>query len=247
MNLKEFFEKHPKIALGFSGGVDSSYLFYAANKYGADIKAYYIKTQFQPEFELEDAFEVAKHIEADFELVEYDSLQNEDVTANDENRCYYCKQKIFGKILELAKRDGYTTIIDGTNASDDEGERPGMRALKEMEVLSPLRICGLTKDDVRSLSKEAGLKTWDKPSYSCLATRVATGERLTAEKLSAIERGEKTLMEMGFKDFRLRLRAGEARLEVRPQQMSYAIEKRKEIINALKGDFEKVSPNMEER
>ncbi len=247
MDLKEFFKENPKVALGFSGGVDSSYLLYAGKKYGADLKAYYIKTQFQPDFELRDALEVAAQVGVDFEIVDYDALQNVEVVSNDENRCYYCKQKIFGNILDLAYKDGYRTVIDGTNASDVEMDRPGMRALKEMQVLSPLRLCNLTKEDVRSLSSQAGLKTWDKPSYSCLATRVKRGENLTDDKLKRIEAGEMKLMELGLKDFRLRWSKGEGRLQVKKEQMSMVLEKREEIKAALKNLFETITLDLEER
>lgn len=247
MELKEFFEEHPKIALGFSGGVDSSYLLYAAKKYGADLKAYFIKMQFQPQFELDDAFEVAAQIGADFEVIEHDALLSDDVADNDENRCYYCKQNVFGLILEHALKDGYTTVIDGTNASDPEADRPGMKALKEMQVLSPLRLCNLTKDDVRRLSREAGLMTWDKPSYSCLATRVKTGEKLTDEKLQKIESGERALMKLGFRDFRLRTADGEAKLQVKAEQMQLAIDLRDEIRMIIGDLFRGVSLDMEGR
>lgn len=247
MELKEFFKKNPKVALGFSGGVDSSYLLYAGKKYSADIKAYYIQTQFQPEFELKDALDIATQMGVDFEIVEYDSLQNEDVVANDENRCYYCKQKIFGKIVEKALEDGYTTIVDGTNASDDEAERPGMRVLKEMNVLSPIKLCNLSKEDVRRLSKKAGLQTWNKPSYSCLATRIKTGEELTAEKLKNIEAGEMALMKLGFEDFRLRLSRGEAKLQVKAEQMLMVFDKKEEIKVALNNLFNHIVLDLEER
>ena len=166
MTLSDFFEQHPKAALGFSGGVDSAYLLYAAKKYGADVRAYFVKSQFQPAFELEDARRLARQLNADMRIISCDILSNETVAANPENRCYYCKQSIFGLLKQAAAEDGYTCIIDGTNASDQSGDRPGMRALSEMEVLSPLRLCGLTKAEIRERSKEAGLFTWDKPSYA---------------------------------------------------------------------------------
>lgn len=247
MELKGFFEKHPKIALGFSGGVDSSYLLYAAKKYGADVKPYFIKTQFQPQFELDDAFEVAAQIGTDFEIIEYDSLGSEAVAVNDKNRCYYCKKNIFGIIAENAFKDGYDTVIDGTNASDIESERPGMRALGEMRVLSPLRMCDITKDDVRKLSRAAGLVTWDKPSYSCLATRVGKGERLNTETLKKIEAVEKALMNLGFSDFRLRVSGGEAKLQVKSEQMQLVIDMKEEIKSTARELFNGIALDLEGR
>ena len=166
MTLTEFFDRHPQAALAFSGGVDSAYLLYSAVQAGAKVKAYYVKSAFQPEFELEDAVSLAKMLGADMEILPADILSCRKVTDNPRDRCYYCKQQIFGKILQAAREDGFSVILDGTNASDDSGDRPGMRALQEMQVLSPLRLCGLTKQEIRERSREAGLFTWDKPAYA---------------------------------------------------------------------------------
>lgn len=240
MTLQEFFEQNHRIAMGFSGGVDSSYLLYAARKYGADVKAYYMKTAFQPQFEYDDAMRLAGDIGAEVTVLSEDILQFPDVTANPEDRCYYCKNKIFGAILAAAKRDGYSVIIDGTNASDDADDRPGMKALKEMKVLSPLRLCGLTKDDVRALSKEAGLFTWDKPSYACLATRIPSGEEITAENLNRVERSEDVLRQMGFTDLRVRKRGESALIQVPEGQMKTLLEKKEQILAGIEPWFQTV-------
>lgn len=230
MILQDFFNENKKIALGFSGGVDSSYLFYAAKKSGADIKAYYVKSQFQPEFELNDARRLASDIGAELTVIDCDVLSFDEVTINPEDRCYYCKKHIFGTILEHAAEDGYKVIIDGTNASDEVDDRPGMKALTEMKVRSPLRECGLTKDDVRKLSKEAGLFTWNKPSYACLATRVPTGEIITADTLRRIDGAEEVLRLMGFSDFRIRKRGDIGLLQIPECQMMSVIKMREEIM-----------------
>ena len=143
MNLERFFQEHTKVALGFSGGVDSAYLLYAGIHYGADVRAYYVKTAFQPQFELEDARRLAKELGADLRLLELEVLQSETIAANPADRCYHCKNQIFGRICEEARKDGYPLILDGTNASDQVADRPGMRALAELQVRSPLRECGL--------------------------------------------------------------------------------------------------------
>lgn len=247
MTLGEFFEQHPKVALGFSGGADSAYLLYAAIRCGADVRAYFVKSQFQPAFELEDARRLARQLNADMRIISCDALADATIAANPENRCYYCKQRIFGLLKQAAAEDGYTCIIDGTNASDQASDRPGMRALSEMEVLSPLRLCGLTKAEIRERSKEAGLFTWDKPSYACLATRIPTGEVITAEKLRRAEQGEQALMEMGFSDFRIRLYGGAARLQLPGEQMARAVEERGLICQRLKPYFDIVLLDLEER
>lgn len=233
MDLKDFFAKNQKLAIAFSGGVDSAYLLYAAIKYGAKVKAYYIKSDFQPQFELDDAMRLAKELGADMQVIYIDILANIQVTHNPTNRCYYCKKTIFSKIIEAAAKDGYTLLADGTNASDDEFDRPGMRALTELLVRSPLKECGLSKDDIRHLSKEAGLFTWNKPAYACLATRIPTGDTITKEKLQNTENAEKYLSAMGFNDFRVRLYGDGARLQVTEKQLPLVLDKRKEIICEL--------------
>ena len=170
MELPDFFHEHPKAALGFSGGVDSSYLLWAARQCGADVRPYYIKTSFQPEFEFEDAKRLCREIGAKLTVLELNALADPAVAANPADRCYHCKRNLFGTLAARALADGYTLLLDGTNASDDAGERPGMRALRELSVRSPLRECGLTKAFIRARSREAGLFTWDKPAYACLAT-----------------------------------------------------------------------------
>ena len=157
MNLEEFFSTYPKVAVAFSGGVDSAYLLYMACKYAEKVKAYYVKSAFQPQFELEDAERFAKELKADMAILRLDVLSDEKVRQNPPNRCYYCKKRIFTAIREHALNDGFQVLLDGTNASDDAGDRPGMVALQELSVLSPLRLCGLTKQEIRMLSKKAGL------------------------------------------------------------------------------------------
>lgn len=247
MNLEQFFTEYPKVALGFSGGVDSAYLLYAASKYAKEVRAYYVKSAFQPAFELEDAKKLADEIGADMKVIHVDVLRDEQVAANPPDRCYYCKRQIFGTISSVAKEDGYTVLLDGTNASDDADDRPGMKALGELRVLSPLRLCGLTKQDIRERSKEAGLFTWNKPSYACLATRVATGEKITAEKLEIIEQAEDYLFSLGFSDFRVRTLQGHARLEIPKEQTELLLQHREEILQELKESFLSVSLDLNAR
>ena len=237
MTLQEFFTEHPKAALGFSGGVDSSYLLYAGIKAGADIRPYFIKTAFQPEFELEDAKRLCAQLGAELHIIKLDALTNPDVVKNPPNRCYYCKTGLFGTLQQRAKADGYTVLLDGTNASDDAGDRPGMKALTEMSVLSPLRLCGLTKAQIREFSREAGLFTWDKPAYACLATRVPTGEAINEALLARLEGAEQVLFSLGFTDFRVRVFYDAARVQLKPAQMQQALSRRSEILENMKPYF----------
>lgn len=247
MDLKTFFQENPSVALGFSGGVDSSYLLYAGLHYGAQIKPYFIKTQFQPDFELEDALRLAKQVGAEVTILEKDILSIPIIAENPEDRCYHCKKALFGMLKDRAIKDGYPLIIDGTNASDDAMDRPGMRALKELSIGSPLRECGITKDEVRKLSKEAGLFTWDKPGYACLATRVPTHRKIEDRLLRKVENAENILFHMGFEDFRVRIIDEYARIQVPASQMPRMLEKRDIILKELSDIFTGVFLDLKER
>lgn len=235
MTLKEFFTCHPRVALGFSGGADSSFLLWAAKSCGAQVGAYYVSTAFQPAFEREDGMRLAASLGVVPKVIELDILSCEEVAANLPDRCYHCKKRIFGAVAQRAAADGYPVLIDGTNASDDASDRPGMRALDELQVLSPLRMCGLTKQEIRRQSKEAGLFTWNKPAYACLATRTQAGEQLTAENLRRTEEAEDALRELGFSDFRVRHKGNDALIEVTRSQMQILMEKGTQITQILQG------------
>ncbi len=247
MELKDFFNEHPKAALAFSGGVDSAYLLYAAQKAGADVTAYYVKTAFQPAFELEDARKLAAELGARLKIISLDVLADPVIRSNPADRCYYCKRRIFSAMAEAAGADGYELLLDGTNASDDAGDRPGMRALQELSVLSPLRICGLTKAEIRRLSKEADLFTWNKPAYACLATRIPSGQSISEESLQRTERAEEFLKSLGFSDFRIRLFSGFARLQLREEDLPRLMENRREILQELNKDYDAVFLDLEVR
>lgn len=247
MELKQFFESYPEVAIAFSGGVDSAYLLYAAMQFGKRVKAYYVKTVFQPQFELEDAFRLAEELGADMQVLEVDILCDAAVTANPADRCYHCKKVLFSHILKAAKTDGFSVLLDGTNASDEASDRPGMRAISELSVRSPLRECGLTKSQIRQLSKDAGLFTQDKPAYACLATRIPTGEEITAAKLQRTERAEAFLSQMGFRDFRVRCQDSTAKIQVREPDLSLLIQHRETILKELKKYYTSVLLDLEVR
>ena len=247
MTLEAFFKENPKTALAFSGGVDSSYLLYAAVQAGAEVRAYYVKTAFQPEFEYEDAMRLAKQLGAEVTVLRLDALCDPQVAANPANRCYYCKQDIFGSIWRAARADGFSVLLDGTNASDQADDRPGMKALRELKVRSPLREAGLTKAMIREKSRLAGLFTWDKPAYACLATRIPTGETITEEKLTRTEWAESYLMGLGFSDLRVRLLGSCARVQLPKEQQEAFLDRREEILAVLKTRYSGVLLDMEAR
>lgn len=238
MTLKTFFHQVPKAAVAFSGGADSAFLLWAARRYGCDVQAYYVKTVFQPRFEYEDALRLTQELGVPMTTVELDILSVPEAAANGPRRCYYCKRALFTVLWQAVRADGYTVLLDGTNASDDAGDRPGMRALRELEVRSPLRECGITKAEVRRLSHEAGLFTWNKPAYACLATRIPTGTAICAADLTKIERAENALAALGFRDFRVRLFHGSARLQVTEELLPLALERRQEILSAMGDSFD---------
>ena len=209
MTLEQFFQQTPRAAVAFSGGTDSALVLWAAKTWGCQVRAYYVNTAFQPAFELADAKRLAEEVGVPMTVVEVDVMAV----------------------------PGHTVLLDGTNASDDAGDRPGMQALRELEVRSPLRECGITKDEVRRLSREAGLFTWDKPAYACLATRVPTGTAITGEALAKVERGEDALFKLGFTDFRLRLLGDAARIQMPADQMERAAALHEQITRALGADF----------
>ena len=247
MTLEQFFHQVPRAALAFSGGTDSAFLMWASKRYGCDLRAYYIKTAFQPAFELEDARRLAKELDVPMTVIELDVLAVDKAAENGPRRCYYCKKALFTQLRQAAADDGYTVLLDGTNASDDAGDRPGMVALRELEVRSPLRECGITKAEVRRLSKEAGLFTWNKPAYACLATRIPTGTTLTAEMLTKVERAEAAMAGLGFTDFRVRVAGGAARLQVTEEQLPLVLAKREEILKALAPEFAAVTLDLAPR
>ena len=247
MTLSDFFAQNPSVALAFSGGVDSAYLLWAAKHHGAKVRAYYVKSPFQPQFEQDDATRLAKQLGVPMTILPVDILSHEQIAANPANRCYFCKKQIFSTILSAAAADGFPVLLDGTNASDAENDRPGMQALRELQVRSPLRECGLTKEDIRALSREAGLFTWDKPAYACLATRIPTGERITGKKLQATEQAEQFLFSLGFSDFRIRMHHGDARLQLPANQLEQLLAHREQIVAELKKYYPSILLDLEVR
>ena len=231
--LKLYLEAHPRLAAAFSGGADSAFLAYAAAKYSPGAEAFFVKTPFQPYSELEFALRFCREHGIKLHVLLLDTLKDGNVASNGPGRCYYCKRRIFEAIAEAAAGAGLEAVADGTNASDDPAGRPGMRALSELGVVSPLREAGLTKDDVRRLSREAGLETAEKPSDSCLATRQEAGVPITAIGLARTEKAEAALKKLGFSGFRVRTAGEKARLELTERDKELLNEKRQEVESAL--------------
>ena len=247
MKLKEFAENHPKAVVGFSGGVDSSYLLYAGLSAGADWRPVYVRTVFQPAFEYADAQRMCAFLGVELTVIQEDILAYQKIRENPSDRCYHCKRVLFGRIAAWTKDQGIPLLLDGNNASDPIEDRPGMRAAQELGVRSPLREAGLTKQEIRELSREAGLFTWNKPAYACLATRIPTGIVLEPETLKKVETGEESLREMGFSDLRIRVFHGAARLQIPESQMETVIQKREQILHRLEPVFSTVMLDLNAR
>lgn len=245
MNLQEFFTQNPKVAIAFSGGVDSAYLLSEALKYAEKVGVYFAKTAFHPEFEYEDALLLAEDLGASLTLVPVDLLSHEEVVRNTDERCYHCKKQLFSALLQKANADGFPVLCEGGNASDAKNDKSGAKALEELGVLSPLRLAGLSKDQVRGLSYEAGLFTWDKPAYACLATAVQAPQRIDTLSLAKIELAEDFLRGLGFGQFRVRMAAKTVRLEILAADLPKLMEHRKQILDKLLHHFSKVTLDLD--
>ncbi len=212
--LKELLCSLRRVAVAFSGGVDSSFLLWAAHEAlgSENVTAIFADSIVQPPEEGRLAVETAKFIGARLNIIEFDILSLAEFTANGAERCYFCKRHIFSSFLESL--EPHTVLIDGTNLDDSRQIRPGARACRELGVRSPLLEAKITKDEIRLMSRERGLTTWNRPSVSCLATRIASGQPIIAEDLTIVAKAEYFLHKMGLMGCRLRLRGGTATLEL---------------------------------
>ena len=232
--LAVLLEKCMPLAVAFSGGVDSTYLLHEAVKAGKEkVTALIMKTPSVPEREIDEAVTFCKSRGISFFVLPADPFSVEGFRENGRDRCYICKHFLFSALLEKAKEEGIPFVADGTNADDRKEFRPGLRALKELDIRSPLAEAGLTKKEIRELSEKEGLPTWNKPSFSCLATRFPYGEELTVEKLRRTEAAENLLAELGFTQRRVRVHGNLARIEVLPAEIPLLLERRDMISSRL--------------
>ena len=235
--LKERLKELDSVAVAFSAGVDSSFLLKVAHDVLGD-KCIAITGQapFFSGWEQKEAIDFCKREGIKQLIVESTQLSDEKFTSNPSDRCYHCKKSLFQKMKDSALSEGISVLVEGSNLDDLGDYRPGLKAIEELGILSPLRDAGLTKQEIRELSKEMGLLTFDKPSFACLASRVPYGEEITPEKLKQIEKAEVFLMDLGFRNLRVRHHGTLARIEVPKSDMERVMKEnvREEIVDGLK-------------
>ena len=214
------------VLVAFSGGVDSSFLVKVARDVLRDnVLAVTAVSDIQSEQETEDAKQLTLKLDVKHILVPTTEMSDENFLSNPPDRCYICKRNIFSKLKRIAIEKSIPFILDGSNADDHDDYRPGMRALRELNIRSPLREVGFTKIEIRKLSERMGLPTWDKPALACLASRIPYGDRITTKKLKRIDKAESFLREFRFKQVRVRDHNGIARIEVTPEEISVFLKK----------------------
>lgn len=247
--LEIILRKLKKVAICYSGGIDSTFLLFMANKVlgKENVLAIIANGQMVLRDEYEDAISCAK--ENNFNLIElpYNAFEIEDFRNNTKNRCYSCKKNLMTKIKEEANKHGFFTILDGKNVDDTKVFRPGNMATKELGVISPLEEAGFTKEDIRKYSKELGIKYWDKPSNSCLATRFPYNTNINEEDLHKVDLAENFLKsKLGIKRVRVRVHNSLAKLEVEEKDFSIVLKNKEEIIHKIKSlGFEYITLDLE--
>lgn len=226
-NLKKYLLEKGRIAVAFSGGVDSTFLLKVAHDVLKDNAIAITATaEFVPDRELAEAKQFCEKEDIHQEICTGEQMKEPAFTSNPPDRCYICKRALFTKMKEIAVERGDFVLVEGSNADDCHDYRPGMKAIKELGILSPLQETNLSKSEIRFLSEKLKLSTWDKPSYACLASRFVYGENITTEKLSMVDRAEQLLLDLGFRQFRVRLHGKMARIEILPEEFDKIIEEK---------------------
>lgn len=234
-SLEKVLSAYPSALIAFSGGVDSTLLAYVCkNVIGQNTLLVTATSSTYPESELESARAIAEQFCLRHKLIVSEELDIPEFSSNPKNRCYYCKKELFSKLLKIAHEESISVIFDGNNADDENDYRPGRIAAKELGIVSPFELAGLTKNDIRYLSKEYNLPTYNKPAMACLASRFPYGETITREKLSRVEKAEREIFSLGFSQVRVRSHGDLARVEISRNEFELAFKHIDKIAAILK-------------
>ncbi|MCM1171442.1 MAG: ATP-dependent sacrificial sulfur transferase LarE [Clostridium sp.] len=235
--LKEYLKSLESIAVAFSSGVDSTFLLFAAKEaLGDNVIAVTASSCSFPKRELNEATKYCEENGIRHEVCQSEELEIEGFSHNPKNRCYLCKHELFEKILKIAEQEGIKAVVEGSNLDDNGDYRPGLQAVAELDIKSPLRHIGFTKDEIRVLSKYLNIPTWNKQSFACLASRFVYGETISEDKLSMVDKAEQLLLDLGFHQVRVRIHNTIARIEIMPEEFEKLIseEIRNQIIKSFK-------------
>ncbi len=234
--LRKSLKNYKSVLVAFSGGSDSSFLLKAAIDFlGSDkVIAVTVKSEFIPEKKILEAKSIAETIGAKWITIDIPVLSESNLIKNPANRCYICKKTILKSLKKTAKKEGLNQVIEGTIIQDSERYRPGVKAVRELKVKNPLIEAGFSKEEIRKFSRKLSLPTWDKPSFTCLATRFPYGTRLTKKNLEKVATAEDFLANKTFKQFRVRYHGNIARIEVPEKDFDKLLSQRKNIITEFK-------------